>query len=116
MTVLAALRMSRAMRAIRLFRVCGELRATAWGVMAAFSTVVWVGVVVLIINFVVASLLTSIVGQKAYLWNDSSEQIEQWFGSIGRSLQTQFSIMTLSGWGPLADVISQVVPAPLVAL
>mmetsp|Transcript_112762 Transcript_112762/g.324067 ORF Transcript_112762/g.324067 Transcript_112762/m.324067 type:complete len:864 (-) Transcript_112762:171-2762(-) len=113
-STLAFLRTSRVLRVFRLFRVCSGLRSLGWGVLTAFSTVLWIGVVILILNFVTASVLTSCMGQKSDLWGDDSEQIELWFGSMGRSMQTLLGIMTLSGFSHIALVVSEVVPSTVV--
>lgn len=114
--LLAGLRMTRTLRVLRLFRVCSELRTTAQGFATAFGTVLWIGIVIFILNFVLASLLTSTLGQEAHLWEDQAGQMREWFGSVGRSMQTLFGVMTLSGWEELATILSRVVPAPVVGL
>lgn len=116
LTLLSCLRMTRTFRVLRLFRVCSELKSTVRGFATAFATVLWIGVVVAIVNFVLASLLTSMLGQEAHLWEDQAGQIRDWFGSVGLSMQTLFGVMTLSGWEELATVLSRVIPAPIVGL
>eukprot|EP00445_Apocalathium_hangoei_P000506 CAMPEP_0203839598 /NCGR_PEP_ID=MMETSP0359-20131031/267_1 /ASSEMBLY_ACC=CAM_ASM_000338 /TAXON_ID=268821 /ORGANISM="Scrippsiella Hangoei, Strain SHTV-5" /LENGTH=683 /DNA_ID=CAMNT_0050753661 /DNA_START=84 /DNA_END=2132 /DNA_ORIENTATION=- len=114
--LLSVLRLSRAFRVLRLFRVLPELRAMARGCASAFTTVLWVGAVLLILNFLLATLLTSLVGQNAHHWGDRAEEVRTWFGSIGRTMETLFSIMTLSGWDDVASVMTAVIPPTVVGL
>jgi len=115
-TLLSVLRLTRALRVLRLFRVCNELKSTTWGMMSAFSSVLWIAAVVVIINFVTAALLTSLIGQKAYMWEEDTHKIDEWFGSVGRAMQTLFTVMTLSGWDEIATVLSKVVPTMIVGV
>jgi len=113
-TLLALLRMTRVLRVLRLFRVCHELKILGGAYKKAFWAVLWIGALILVIDFVLAVLLTSFVGQKAHLWGEKKELIESWFGSIGRSIHTLFTIMTLSGWDDVANELSQVIPGAIV--
>ena len=40
------------------------------------------------------------------LADEQGAEVVSWFGSIGRSMQTLFSIQTLSGWDPLAGIVA----------
>jgi voltage-gated sodium channel len=113
-TLLALLRTARVLRILRLFRVCHELKILGAAYKKAFWAVLWMGALILVIDFVLAILLTSLIGQKAYLWGEKKELIESWFGSIGRSIHTLFTIMTLSGWDNIANELSQVIPGTIV--
>ncbi|OLQ03505.1 hypothetical protein AK812_SmicGene13561 [Symbiodinium microadriaticum] len=72
--------------------------------------------VVGVLNFGLAIILTTLVGQRATPWavDETEEDIETWFGSIGRSMQTLFTIQTLSGWDHIAAVLSGVYPSTVV--
>ena len=41
-------------------------------------------------------------------------ELVAWFGSIGRSMQTLFSIQTLAGWDHIAAALATVYPSSLV--
>mmetsp|Transcript_53190 Transcript_53190/g.170421 ORF Transcript_53190/g.170421 Transcript_53190/m.170421 type:complete len:768 (-) Transcript_53190:67-2370(-) len=112
--LLSVLRVTRVLRVLRLFRVCHELRVLGGAYSKAFSAVMWVGVLILVLDFVLAVFLTSLIGQRAHLWEEKSEEVEHWFGSIGRSMQTLFAIMTLTGWDHIAMVLAEVIPAVIV--
>jgi len=112
--LLALLRTTRVLRILRLFRVCHELKILGGAYRKAFWAVLWVGALILVINFVIAVLLTSLIGQKTYLWGEKKDLIESWFGSVGRSMQTLFTIMTLSGWDNIANELSEVIPGTIV--
>lgn len=114
--LLSALRVSRSLRLLRFFRVLPELRELAKSCAVAFYSVLWVGTVLLIVNFLLASMLTSLIGQNAQHWGDRADEVRLWFGSVGRSLQTLFGIIMLSGWGELALVLSAVIPPTIVGL
>lgn len=113
---LSLLRNMRILRVIRLFRVCDGLRTVGSGFAIAVRQVMWIGATALLVNFMIASLLTSTIGQKSYMWEEQASQVHMWFGSCGRSLQTLFSIMTLSGWDEIATVLSAVLPSSAVGL
>ncbi|CAE8710091.1 unnamed protein product [Polarella glacialis] len=114
-SVLSVLRMTRVLRLLKLFQVCKELQVIVRAFAKAFSVVLWVGVVVLILDFALTLVLTSLVGQRAYLWAQDSEfEVEGWFGSVGLSMQTLFKIQTLAGWSQIAAVLGEVIPSTLV--
>lgn len=114
LVALSMLRMARVLRIARLFRLCPELKVIGGAYGKAFSAVLWVGMLILILDFIIAVLLTSIIGAKAQLWEDKAEEIELMFGSLGRSMQTLFALMTLSGWDHVAQILEEVLPATII--
>lgn len=112
---LAFLRLMRVLRIIRFLRVCHELRIVSRAFASAFHALIWTGTLVLVVDLVCALLLTSLIGQKAHLWGDRANEIRDWFGSIGRSLQTLAAIATLSGWDDIAAALEEVLPRAVVA-
>jgi len=112
--LLSLLRVMRVLRILRLFRVCHELKVLGGAYARAFSAVMWVGVLILVLDYAVAVILTLLVGQQAYRWEEKADEIESWFGSIGRAMQTLFTIMTLSGWDHIAQVLAEVIPGVIV--
>ncbi|CAJ1431191.1 unnamed protein product, partial [Effrenium voratum] len=115
MSVLPFLRLLRVLRLLKLFQICQPLRIIGRGVVKAFAVVVLVGMVVLVLNFGLSVILTTLVGQRSMLWADeTTEDIATWFGSIGRSMQTLFTIQTLAGWDNIANVLGTVYPSTVV--
>jgi len=95
------------MRILRLFKVFHELSIILAAFLKAFSAVMWVSVLTLILDYVCAVFLTQTVGHKAEMWGDKQAQIEIWFGSIGHSMRTLFIIMTLAEWDEIALTLEQ---------
>mmetsp|Transcript_52749 Transcript_52749/g.123372 ORF Transcript_52749/g.123372 Transcript_52749/m.123372 type:complete len:625 (-) Transcript_52749:167-2041(-) len=110
---LSALRMVRLLRIFRLFRLSKTLQALGRAFAYAMKIVFWVMILVFLVNLALAIFLTTFVGQRSGLWIDPDQQkaVLELFGSVGRSLTTLFSIMTLTGWREIADLVSVVVPA-----
>jgi len=110
---LSCLRMARTLRVMRFFRLSPELKVISGAYGKAFAAVLWVALLIILLDFVLAVILTSAVGTKAYLW-ESREEIENCFGSLGRSMQTLFRLMTLTGWDHFAGVLGEVLPNAVV--
>lgn len=110
------LRLLRVLRVIRLFRMFHQLFLilTAFG--KAFQVVVLIGILVLLIDYVLAIVVTSNIGKHAEDWEDDDDKndVEFWFGSIGNSMSTLFGVMTLSNWDPIAKVLAKVYPRGLI--
>jgi len=109
-TAFTVLRLMRVFRVFRLFRMFRGLKTIGQAFAKAFSTVLCVGALLLVLNFIAAILLTSLVGQASYRWKEQAVDIERWFGSIGRSMQTLFAVMTFSDWSSMAAVLTDVIP------
>lgn len=110
LAVLTVLRALRVLRVFRIIRVCRELQVAAEAFMKAFAVLLWVGAIIFILNFVCAILLTAFVGHNAHAWGEHATEINSWFGSIGRSMQTLFTVMTLAGWDQIALTLGEVIP------
>lgn len=115
MRMLRILRLMRILRVVRLFRMFHQLYLIMQAFNKAFQIVLLMGLLVFILDYVCAIMLTQAVGKNATSWGASDEElITMWFGSIPNSMQTLFLIMTLSGWGEISMVLTKVVPSPLV--
>jgi len=85
-------------------------------------------VIIAIFSFVVAVLLTRLVGhQSDGAWRHESgveacysgqcpldmveDEVQQWFGTVYRSMYTLFMIMTLANWPLVVDVVAKQFPA-----
>lgn len=104
------LRLLRVLRVLRLFRAVEALRTVGKALLHALYAVIWVFVLICIVNLVCSIFLTTFIGQRAYLWNENAEEVHAWFGSIGRTMVTLCTIMTLSGWDHIAAVLVNVIP------
>jgi len=104
------LRLLRVLRILRLFRVCAALRTVGKAFVNALHAIMWIFALIAIINLICAIFLTTFLGQRAQLWNEHAEQVYTWFGSIGRSMVTLSTIMTLSGWDHIAEVLVTRIP------
>merc|ERR1719331_184053 len=101
------LRMFRVMRIVRLFKMFHELQIIMEAFIKALHTVMWVGLLTVILNYIVAVFLTQTVGHNASMWGDESDMIYMWFGNIGHSMRTLFIIITLAEWDQIALVVSK---------
>eukprot|EP00931_Biecheleriopsis_adriatica_P089259 TRINITY_DN63415_c0_g1_i1.p1 TRINITY_DN63415_c0_g1~~TRINITY_DN63415_c0_g1_i1.p1 ORF type:complete len:601 (-),score=129.60 TRINITY_DN63415_c0_g1_i1:28-1830(-) len=101
------LRMFRVMRIVRLFKMFHQLQIILEAFMKALHTVMWVGLLTLILNYVCAVFLTQTVGHNAAMWGEKEDLILQWFGTIGNSLRTLFIVITLAQWDEIALTLSE---------
>lgn len=109
--MLRILRLMRVLRVLRLFKMFKSLAMIMSAFMRAFNIVMWVAVLTLIIDYVCAIFLTRVVGHNHAKWGDRSGDVEEWFGTIPKSMRTLFIVMTLAQWDEIALVISQQLPA-----
>lgn len=100
------LRLMRVLRVVRLFRMFHELNLMLQAFAKAFQVVMLISVLIIILDYVLAILLTSNIGKSAADFGDNKDQVELWFGSIANSMQTLFAIMTLSNWYEIAAALS----------
>mmetsp|Transcript_43332 Transcript_43332/g.92768 ORF Transcript_43332/g.92768 Transcript_43332/m.92768 type:complete len:493 (+) Transcript_43332:344-1822(+) len=116
MRMLRILRLLRVLRVVRLFRMFQHLYLIMQAFSKAFQIVLLMGLLVFILNYVCAIMLTQGIGQSTDSWEDpeEKEQIEAWFGSIPNSMQTLFMVMTLSGWDEIAQTLMKVMPASVI--
>jgi len=112
--VLSLLRISRVLRIVRLFRVLPELRDLIRPFSSALGIVIRIILLITVIDFCIAILTTTLIGQKSVWWGDDAKQIDTWFGSIGRSMETLGLIMTLNGWNNIATVLGEVIPTMII--
>lgn len=118
-TVLRSLRMMRLMRVlrvIRLFRMFQQLFLIMQAFGKAFQIVLLMGLLVLILDYVCAIIVTQGIGHQADLWEgiEDHEKINKWFGTIPASMQTLFMVMTLTGWDDISYTLVKVLPPAVV--
>lgn len=73
----------------------------------ALHTVMWVGLLTIILNYICAVFLTQTIGHNAAMWDEHEADIVMWFGTIGNSMRTLFIIITLAEWDQIALVVSK---------
>eukprot|EP00747_Dinoflagellata_sp_TGD_P220949 gnl/TRDRNA2_/TRDRNA2_92864_c0_seq1.p1 gnl/TRDRNA2_/TRDRNA2_92864_c0~~gnl/TRDRNA2_/TRDRNA2_92864_c0_seq1.p1 ORF type:complete len:711 (+),score=97.32 gnl/TRDRNA2_/TRDRNA2_92864_c0_seq1:109-2133(+) len=116
------IRTARVIRIFRVLRFSSTLQVICAKILNSLTALLWILVLVAILMFVVASILTS--GVTEYLRNQIDDQIEQqdidlqyFFGNLPRSFYTIFK--AISGgvvWGEIADPLSSRVPIFFVVL
>lgn len=114
MRALRIVRLMRVLRVIRLFRMFNQLYLIMNAFTKAFQVVMLIGVLVLIIDYVVAIMLTQGLGHRAHLWGEDEEKIQLWFGTIGKSMQTLFVIMTMADRDVIVLTLIKVLPSYVV--
>merc|ERR1719316_2547145 len=109
-STLRLLRMARILRVIRLFKMFNMLAIILSAFIKAISTVMWVRMLTCIIDYVCAILCTQMIGHNAHMWGDDAQEIELWFGTIVKSMQSLFVIMTLAEWDTMVAKLATVIP------
>jgi len=98
-SVIRVLRLLRVARIIRLLRFFRTLWLLIIGVLDAMRTLVWAWVLITIIIFTFAVILTRVLGLRH--GNDNRDVKEQ-FGKVEGSMFTMFQVLTLEGWPSIA--------------
>mmetsp|Transcript_54703 Transcript_54703/g.123096 ORF Transcript_54703/g.123096 Transcript_54703/m.123096 type:complete len:502 (-) Transcript_54703:93-1598(-) len=114
MRLLRILRLMRILRVVRLFRMFHHLALIMQAFYKALQIVLLISLLVFILDYACAIVLTQGVGNQSAEWGDEKEKIEQWFGSIPRSMQSLLMIMTLCNWDEIATALTKHLPAPVV--
>lgn len=107
MKTLRLLRIFRILRLVRIFRMFRELGLILDAFFKAFRSIMWVGVLTLVINYIFAVFATQIIGRNASEWGEDEDKISQWFGCVPYSMRTLFFIMTLASWDDIVLTISK---------
>jgi len=106
--LLRLLRIVRNIRGIRMFR---ELWMIVQGLIDSLRTMGWVALLLFMIVYCVAVVLTTTVGHSVYVrehWTDS----QQYVGTVYRSMWTIVQVVTFDGWATdIARPMSKVSPA-----
>lgn len=88
----SVLRALRIMRALRVMSVVPQMRVVVQALLSALPGMTSVIVVLVLIFYVAAVMATKLFG------TSPNPDIQEWFGSVGKSLYTLFQIMTLESW------------------
>eukprot|EP00929_Paragymnodinium_shiwhaense_P113601 TRINITY_DN81884_c0_g1_i1.p1 TRINITY_DN81884_c0_g1~~TRINITY_DN81884_c0_g1_i1.p1 ORF type:complete len:481 (+),score=144.92 TRINITY_DN81884_c0_g1_i1:126-1568(+) len=107
------LRLMRVLRVVRLFRMFSQLNLILQAFKKAFQVVILISVLVCILNYACAIILTQVVGHHHDQWDkEDQERIILWFGDIPSSMRTLFVVMTLSNWEEIVVVVGKVFWGP----
>lgn len=101
-TVLRVVKMARLCRLIRLLSMFKELWLVVSGVMLSLRTIMCVSVIILMIVYVLAIVMTMQVGHNPmfdyYYKKSGGWDHRKFFGSVPRSMLTMFQVVTLDQW------------------
>eukprot|EP00927_Polykrikos_kofoidii_P075294 TRINITY_DN7142_c1_g1_i1.p1 TRINITY_DN7142_c1_g1~~TRINITY_DN7142_c1_g1_i1.p1 ORF type:complete len:483 (-),score=90.01 TRINITY_DN7142_c1_g1_i1:52-1500(-) len=116
------LRLVNALRVMRLFTMFRTMLILASGFLKAIQAVLWVGLIIVVLIYVVAVCLTRIIGHSSNEFENSSQVVACWsgecshdmiseqvwfyFGTVPRSMYTLFMVMTLTNWPVVVDIAS----------
>ncbi|CAJ1354683.1 unnamed protein product [Effrenium voratum] len=103
---LRVLRVLRVARVLRLLRFFKPLWLLVIGAFDAMRALLWAWVLISILIYIFAILLTRTVG----FAHKETPEIEQYFGNLLLSSFTLFQVMTLEGWGSVARLAMSVEP------
>lgn len=96
--VVRLVRLARVLRILRLIRFLRELLLLAHGILGAMRALGWSLVLILIVLYISAVFITTILAPTTPPQDEEGRNIEIWFGSLGSSLLTLFQITTLEDW------------------
>lgn len=88
----SVLRALRIMRALRVMSVVPQMKQVVQALLSALPGMTSVIVVLVLIFYVAAVMTTKLFG------TSPNPDIQEWFGSVGKSLYSLFQIMTLESW------------------
>ena len=88
----SVLRALRIMRALRVMSVVPQMRQVVQALLSALPGMTSVIIVLVLIFYVAAVMATKLFG------TSPNPDIQEWFGSVGKSLYSLFQIMTLESW------------------
>eukprot|EP00746_Dinoflagellata_sp_MGD_P136180 gnl/MRDRNA2_/MRDRNA2_70154_c0_seq1.p1 gnl/MRDRNA2_/MRDRNA2_70154_c0~~gnl/MRDRNA2_/MRDRNA2_70154_c0_seq1.p1 ORF type:complete len:571 (+),score=104.83 gnl/MRDRNA2_/MRDRNA2_70154_c0_seq1:28-1740(+) len=108
------LKLCRVLRIIRLFRMFNTLKIVADAFFGALTLVCWSGLMIVILNYVCAIVLTQLVGHHHGFSAKDALEINELFGTVGRSMFTLFQFMTCDDWAAVARIVVKELPVMLI--
>lgn len=102
----SVLRVTRSLRLVRIFRIFRLLRffKELWllvaGLIGSMKTICWAWILVFLTCFLGAILTTRMLG------SDGNEELEEYFGSVAKSMFTLFQVVTVDEWVTIAQAAS----------
>lgn len=106
--VMRVLRSIRVVKVFRVFRFYRKLWQLVIGVVDAMRALVWAWLLIVVIIYVFAILMTRTLKVK-------NEELGELFGNVPMSMFTMFQVMTLEGWPSVARAAMKEEPWSLVA-
>uniref|UniRef100_A0A7S1QNK5 EF-hand domain-containing protein n=1 Tax=Alexandrium catenella TaxID=2925 RepID=A0A7S1QNK5_ALECA len=114
-STLRCLRLLRVVRVIRGVKIFHNLWIIIQGILDSLRTVVWVGILLLIVTYCMAVALTTLlIGDRSA--REHWRYCEQYVGTPWRSMWTVFQVITLDRWADIARPLGQVSPFALILL
>jgi len=98
LSVLRILRMLRMLRLVKFLKLFKELWLLVHGLVKAVSVLSWVMVLIIIVVYVAALFMTSVVGHECDVVYTSFADCDEMFGTIPKSMYTLFQVITLESW------------------
>jgi len=100
------------LRLLRLFKSFRQLSLLASGLIASFSVVIWIVVLFGVQVFVISIFCTMMIGHSAEDWETAQarKEIEEYFGTVLRSMLTAFQFVTLDNWTYICNLVAEQQP------
>lgn len=103
---LRVVRLARVARVVRLLRFLDGLRRLLVGILNAFSTLVWTWILLALVVYIFSIIATRLIGQS----NSENAALDDYFGTVVKSMFTLFQVTTASGWSDIAALAVKVEP------
>eukprot|EP00747_Dinoflagellata_sp_TGD_P047887 gnl/TRDRNA2_/TRDRNA2_145271_c0_seq2.p1 gnl/TRDRNA2_/TRDRNA2_145271_c0~~gnl/TRDRNA2_/TRDRNA2_145271_c0_seq2.p1 ORF type:complete len:569 (+),score=102.39 gnl/TRDRNA2_/TRDRNA2_145271_c0_seq2:244-1707(+) len=100
-------------RLVKVMRMRPELWVTVQGIAAAFKTMIWVILLLLLMVYFFAIFCMDMIGAEDYTYEDGSEgwaQKNVFFGSVSASMLTLFNMALLAEWAEIVRPVWQFQP------
>mmetsp|Transcript_123845 Transcript_123845/g.396446 ORF Transcript_123845/g.396446 Transcript_123845/m.396446 type:complete len:537 (-) Transcript_123845:44-1654(-) len=105
------LRIVRVLRVLRIFHAFRKLRMLVRGMLESVEIVSWIGVLVLVVIFISSIVTTTVIGQNVSDFPPEDQaDIEECWGSIGKSMFTLFQFLTMDGWSAVYYQVTRTMP------
>lgn len=105
-SVLRSLRLIRVIRVFRLLRVLGGLWKLVRGILNAAYTLIWTWVLLAVVIYIFSIVSTRLIGHA----HRGDAYIEEYFGTVFRSMLTLFQATTTEGWADIAREVMKLQP------
>eukprot|EP00930_Biecheleria_cincta_P004665 TRINITY_DN105589_c0_g1_i1.p1 TRINITY_DN105589_c0_g1~~TRINITY_DN105589_c0_g1_i1.p1 ORF type:complete len:489 (+),score=96.85 TRINITY_DN105589_c0_g1_i1:125-1591(+) len=103
LTTLRLLRLARVVRVFRLLRVVDGLWRLVRSILNAVWTLVWTWVLLGLVIYIFSIMATRLIGQSNK--GRGNPSIQEYFGTVGRSMLTLFQITTTERWADIARLV-----------
>eukprot|EP00928_Gymnodinium_smaydae_P080160 TRINITY_DN63928_c0_g1_i1.p1 TRINITY_DN63928_c0_g1~~TRINITY_DN63928_c0_g1_i1.p1 ORF type:complete len:522 (-),score=151.53 TRINITY_DN63928_c0_g1_i1:142-1575(-) len=107
---LRILRIARILRVLKLFRQFDQLRILMLGLVESFEIIFWIALLMLLVIGIFAIFCTTMVGHRASEWGPDAKEIDGYFGTVPKSMQTFYQYLTLDSWGHITRLVGEKQP------